>query len=85
MNPLIEKALERFKDRTSFRFLEMSLKDELLSFLISELETMRSATLKEVEEDYIRHLVEYTCDKKHLIDWVKAKERAEVKDMQRWT
>ena len=40
---------------------------------------------EEIVKDYIRHLLEYQCDGKHLIDWLKAKTQAEVRDMKRWT
>ena len=48
-------------------------------------EESRAQALKEIEEDYINHLLEVSCKRHHLINWLELLKKAEVKDMQRWT
>ena len=78
-----QKEWEEFYELT--RTMDGQYRPKLRIWIEGFLEKQRNDLIKEIEEDYIRYLLEIKCDGKYLIDWFKAKEKAEVKDMQRWS
>ena len=83
---MIKDWEKEFDSKFGERFLKGKDLDffGIKQFIQDLLQQQQEEMVKEIEEDYIKHLLEATCFNGHIIDWRKAKEKAEVRDMQRW-